>query len=270
VTARDRTVLLVVAALAILAGFWFAVLGPKRKDASAVADQVATAQQKLDQARAALSNAEGARRRYADDYATVARLGKAVPVQDDVPSLVYQLESSANSNKIDFRSIKLDATAGGSPSSAASNAANAVASANGTTPASGAATSAAAATLPPGATVGPAGFPTMPFSFNFDGAFFDMQRFLRTIEGFTTAEGQKISVRGRLLTVDGFSLSVGRKGFPSVHASVKATAYLLPSDQGLTAGASPTAPATGSNGTASNPSAPTTSAAATSIAGVNR
>jgi hypothetical protein len=245
VTARDRNVLFVVAALAVLAGFWFAVLGPKRKDASAVADQVATAQQKLDQAQTALNNADGARKRYADDYATVARLGKAVPVQDDVPSLVYQLESTAEHNKIDFRSIKVEAS-GAAPTAAVANAANAVASANGTTPA--------------------AGFPTMPFSFNFDGAFFDMQRFLRSIQGFTSTHGKKISVRGRLLTVDGFSLSAGRKGFPWVHASVRATAYLLPSDQGLTGGASPAAPA-GSGGTASTSTPPTTSAV---IAGGNR
>jgi hypothetical protein len=265
VTARDRNVLFVVAALAVLAGFWFAVLGPKRKDASAVADQVATAQQKLDQAQTALNNADGARKRYADDYATVARLGKAVPVQDDVPSLVYQLESTAEHNKIDFRSIKVEAS-GAAPTAAVANAANAVASANGTTPAAGAATTAAVATLPPGATVGAAGFPTMPFSFNFDGAFFDMQRFLRSIQGFTSTHGKKISVRGRLLTVDGFSLSAGRKGFPWVHASVRATAYLLPSDQGLTGGASPAAPA-GSGGTASTSTPPTTSAV---IAGGNR
>jgi hypothetical protein len=266
VTARDRTVLLVVAALAILAGFWFAVLGPKRKDASAVAEQVTAARQTLDQANAALANAEGARKRYTDDYATVARLGKAVPVQDDVPSLVYQLESSASSNKIDFRSIKLESAGTPAASTPAANVANAVASANGTAPATGAATSAAAATLPPGATVGAAGFPTMPFSFNFDGGFFDMQHFLRSLEGFTTAKGKKISVRGRLLTVDGFSLSAGRKGFPFVHASVRATAYLLPSDQGLTAGATPAAPG-GTGATASTTTAPTTSAV---IAGGNR
>jgi hypothetical protein len=272
VTARDRTVLLVVAALAVLAGFWFALLGPKRKDGSAVADQVATARQQLDQARAALVNAEGARKRYAADYATVARLGKAVPVEDDVPSLVYQLETAANRNKIDFRSIKLKAigTAAASPTPAPS----AVASANGsstTEPAPSApATSAAAAILPPGATVGPAGFPTMPFQFSFDGGFFDMQRFLRSIEGFTTAEGKAISVRGRLLTVDGFTLSASRKGFPWVKANVRVTAYLLPSDQGLTGGATPAAPAgAGSGGqTASASTAPTTTAAV--IAGGTR
>ena len=43
------------------------------------------------------------------------------------------------------------------------------------------ATQAAAATLPPGATVGAAGFPTMPFTFVFNGRFFDMETFLARV-----------------------------------------------------------------------------------------
>jgi hypothetical protein len=257
VTARDRIVLLVVAGLAVLAGFWFLVLGPKRDDAKAISDQLSAAQQRLETAQQSASSAEAARRRYASDYATVARLGKAVPVQDDVPSLVYQLESTAHDHHIDFRSIKLEASGAPSTSAPASNAAAAAASANGTTPA--AATSAAAATLPPGATVGAAGFPTMPFSFNFDGSFFDMQKFLRSLDGLTTAQGQNITVKGRLLTVDGFSLKASRKGFPKVQANIAATAYLLPSDQGLTNGATPADPAGSSSSSSST--APTQSAA---------
>lgn len=271
-TARDRTILLVVAALAALAGFWFLVLDPKRQDASEVSTQVTAAHKRLDTARAAAADADAARRGYANDYATVARLGKAVPLQDDVPSLVYQLQASAFRNDLDFRSIKLEASPAAATPPSVSNA-NAVASATGNTAGAtpAAATSAVAAVLPPGATVGPAGFPTMPFSFSFDGGFFDMQHFLRSINGFTTVKGKRIDVRGRLLSVDGFALSASRKGFPQVKASIRATAYLLPSAQGATGGATPAAPAGGGQTASSSSStAPTTSAAATSIAGGNR
>jgi hypothetical protein len=265
VTARDRTVLLAVVTLAVVAAFWFGILAPKRKDAQALGAQVTVAQQRLDAANATASNAAAARARYDSDYATVARLGKAVPVEDDVPSLVYQLESTAHDHHIDFRSIKLDAQTGAAAPS--SNAAAAVASANGTTPA--AATSASAATLPPGATVGAAGFPTMPFDFTFDGGFFNMENFIRSLDALTTmsTNGKTISVKGRLLTVDGVALKASRKGFPSVSASVSATAYLLPSDQGLTAGATSTSPAGATPPSTSSSAAPTTSAAATSLAG---
>jgi Tfp pilus assembly protein PilO len=104
VTARDRTVLIVVGFLAVLGGFWFLAISPKRKDSADVEQQVAAAQSRLDTAQASASSAEAAKAKYSTDYATVARLGKAVPVDDDMPSLVYQLEQTAKANKVDFRS----------------------------------------------------------------------------------------------------------------------------------------------------------------------
>jgi hypothetical protein len=268
VTARDRIVLLVVVAVASVAGFWFLVLGPKRDDAKAIDGQLSAAQQRLATAQQSATSAEAARNRYADDYATVARLGKAVPVQDDVPSLVYQIESAAQKQHVDFRSIQLKATGAPAVTTPAANVANAVASANGTTPASSAtATGAAAAALPPGATIGAAGFPTMPFSFKFDGSFFSMEKFMRSLDGFTTANGKNINVKGRLLTLDGFSLQASTKGFPDITARIAATAYLLPSDEGLTNGATPSSPSTGASGsTASSSSSPAPTASA-AIAG---
>ncbi|HMJ32724.1 MAG TPA: type 4a pilus biogenesis protein PilO [Baekduia sp.] len=244
-TARDRTVLSVLGFVAVLGAFWFLALSPKRKEASDVSVQVTAAQQRLTTAQAGAASAEAARRRYNSDYATVARLGKAVPVDDDVPSLVYQLEHTAHDSGIDFRSIKLSANTGAAPVAAP------------VAPAAGATTSTPASTittaLPPGAAVGTAGFPTMPFSFEFDGKFFNMQRFLRSLDSLTTVKGKSISVKGRLLTVDGVALKAGPEGFPDVSATVAVTAYLLPADEGLTAGAAPStgaAPA-GSTATAS-------------------
>jgi Tfp pilus assembly protein PilO len=236
VTARDRTVLIVVGLLAVLGGFWFLAISPKRKDANDVQTQITAAQARLDTAQASASSAEAAKAKYSTDYATVARLGKAVPVDDDMPSLVYQLEQTAKANKVDFRSIKLTGTA--SAPSAPTGAAAAVASANGNTSATASSTSPAStvtAALPPGATVGTAGFPTMPFSFDFNGSFFNMQRFLKAIDGLTTVQGKSINVKGRLLTVDGVGLKAGPKGFPQVDATVVVTAYLLPSDSTATA-----------------------------------
>jgi len=265
VTARDRTVLLVVVAFAALGGFWFGVLAPKREEVKKVEAELATQQGRLDKARAGESAARRARAHYDSDYATVARLGKAVPTDDDVPSLVYQLESAAVGSKVDFRSLKLTpgapsatATAGGAAGGAAASGA-------------AGATQADAATLPPGSSVGSAGFPTMPFSFVFDGSFFSMQRFLRNVDRFVRLQDGQLLVSGRLLSVDGISLSAGREGFPSVKATLTATAYLLPSDEGATGGATaagpaggsqPAAPASGSADTATaSTSTPTTGAA---------
>jgi Tfp pilus assembly protein PilO len=248
VTARDRIVLIVVGLAALLGGFWFLAISPKRKEASDVAAQVTSAQTRLAAAQASASSADAARQQYSTDYATVARLGKAVPVDDDMPSLVYQLSHTAKVNHVDFRAIKLT-TSGSAAPAAPSGPAAAVASANGTTGSSTAPATVAPA-LPPGATVGTAGFPTMPFSFNFTGSFRNMQRFLKAIDGLTAVQGKSINVKGRLLTVDGVGLKAGVKGFPNVDATVAVTAYLLPADEGLTAGATPATPATGTASTA--------------------
>ena len=85
----------------------------------------------------------------------------------------------------------------------------------------------------------------MPFSFEFNGSFFNMQRFIRAINGLTTVDGKSINVQGRLLTVDGIGLKASPQGFPDVDATVAVTAYLLPADEGLTAGATATDPSAG-------------------------
>jgi Tfp pilus assembly protein PilO len=244
VTARDRIVLIVVGIVAALGAFWFLAISPKRKEASDLSAQVSSAQQRLDAATASATTAEAARKRYASDYATVARLGKAVPVDDDMPSLVYQLEKTAEASHVDFRAIKLTGSATPAPAATAVTGSS-------TTPAS-----TVTAALPPGASVGAAGFPTMPFSFSFNGSFFNMQRFLKAINGLTAVNGDSINVKGRLLTVDGVNFKASPKGFPDVDATVVATSYLLPADEGLTAGA--TAPSTGT-GTASTGSTATAS-----------
>jgi hypothetical protein len=232
VTQRDRIVVSAIAALALLAGFWFLALAPKRKTANDLGQKLAAAQQQIDSARSAAAGYRAAKATYRSDYATVARLGKAVPSDDDVPSLVYQLENASKRTDVDFRSVKLTATAStaGAPPVAAA-----------TTPGAPA-TQAATATLPPGASVGPAGFPTMPFSFTFEGNFFHLSTFFDRLQRFIVAKRRTLLVSGRLLTVDAISLS-SADAFPRMQATVSATAYLLPADQGLTDGATTDSPA---------------------------
>ena len=262
-SARDRTVLLLFGLVAAVAAFWLLAISPQRKDAADLNTQIGAAQQRLSTARAAAADAAAARRAYDTDYATVARLGQAVPVDDDVPSLLFQLEAAAHSTHVDFRSIKANPSTMPTATPAASNTAavNAATGKGGTgasttTPSASVAPSA----LPPGAAVGAAGFPTMPFTFGFQGSYFGMQRFLDELNHLTSIHGKAIRVNGRLMSVDGFQLKAAPEGFPRVDASVSATAYLLPADQGLTAGATPTGPSA---------SAASTPPATTSLKGSN-
>jgi Tfp pilus assembly protein PilO len=276
-TARDRIIIAVVLMAAALGGFWFVGLAPKRHEAAALQAQVDAASQKLAGAQQMAAQARSAKASYDKDYADVAKLGKAVPKSDALPSLLYQLQSAAHNARIDFRSLKVNGSSGAP--TAATPAANTAAAANGnpggsTAPnaaapsASATATQAAAATLPPGASVGSAGFPTMPFSFVFTGSFFDMETFLHDVQRFVHVRGKGVDVTGRLLSIDAFSLTAGPGGFPSVNATISATAYVLAPGDGpsATSGAAGT-PST--PGTSATP-APTTSAPAATASEVAR
>lgn len=263
-TARDRIALTVVIAAVLVAGFWFLVLGPQRSKASKLSSQLTKEEQRLSTAQSDAAQSRAARAEYATNYATVARLGKAVPSSDDVPSLVYQLSSTAQSTGVDFRTIKLENASSGAraapasatpapPPAKGSTGSTPPAGSSGATPAAGSsgaapasATQAATATLPPGAVVGPAGFPTMPFSFTFEGSFFRLSSFFSRLESQIQSSRGRLSVRGRLLTIDGLALTASSQGFPHMKAAVAATAYLLPADEGLTNGATPSTPPAGS------------------------
>ena len=111
-TNRDRILIGALACLVAVAGFWFLALKPKRADAAAATARVAEAQTKLTAANQALASATTARASFQTDYAIAARLGKAVPDDDDAASLVFQLESAARKAGIDFRSLTVGGALG--------------------------------------------------------------------------------------------------------------------------------------------------------------
>ena len=107
----------------------------------------------------------------------------------------------------------------------------------------------------------------MPFAFIFDGTFFDMERFMHEVQGFVRVKGKNVDVRGRLLSIDGFSLSAGPNGFPSVKATIAATAYLLSPDESTapTTSTSTSSPSdSSSSGSGGGSAAPSSAGAAAS------
>ncbi len=260
-TQRDRIVLVVLASVALLAGFYMAVLKPQRAELAELDGQLATQQQRRDGAAQKVAQGEQARRRYAEDYEAIVRLGRAVPVDDQVPSLVFGLESTGKRHAVDLRGLKLRAS-GAAPAAPAAAPAPATTSSSGTAsagstaaaPASGVpATQAAAATAPPGSAVGSAGFPTLPFDFEFESDFFRFERFLSAVERYSSIRGGRngdVDVRGRLITIDGFGLKASKlEGFPRVSATLSATTYVDPEGAKALAGASPAGPAAAAGGT---------------------
>jgi hypothetical protein len=222
-------------------GYWHFLLAPKRAEADRLARKAATAQAQLAQAQATIATYQKARADYASNFATVVRLGKAVPADDDTRSLVVQLNAAASRSGVDFSSVQLNGSA--------------------STPAPAGVPGAAPTDLPPGAVqVGSAGFSEMPFSLAFQGTFEGLEGFFGRLERFVTLKGNTVEVSGRLLRVESVQISPGDKGFPSLKATINASSYLTPAQQGLTSGATPAGPAGGT--TASSTSTTTSTGVA--------
>ena len=144
-----------------------------------------------------MATAEVAKKNYGKQVLTMARLGKAVPPTDDVPSLVVQLERTARSAGIDFRAVSIDKATGPATPSASAGAA-------------------------------PAGLTPMPFALTFEGDFLELRKFLDHVHSLTIPRATTLDVKGRLLTIETVNLIPGPKGLPQVTASLNATAYTAP------------------------------------------
>jgi type II secretory pathway pseudopilin PulG len=251
---RDRAVVAVIALVAAIVAPWLLVIQPKRDQASKLQTQINSVQSQLAGVRTQLAAGNQARQAFASSYSALIRLGEAVPTDDNTPSLIYQLQSAAKSTGVDFQSLTFNAGQGGASASSSSTANLALPKAK----QAAAAASVTGSALPPGATIGPAGFPIEPFTFTFQGNFFHLADFLQRLQRFVVANNQKLSVSGRLMTLNAISLSPNGAGFPGMTATINATTYLLPASQGLLNGATPAGPAASTTQTVSN-SSPTSS-----------
>jgi hypothetical protein len=275
VKGSERAILSGAVVLVLAVAFYMLVLSPKRAEVSELNDQIASLETSISQQEQVISFGQQARSEFAGDYGRMVVLGKAVPEQADTSSLMIELNSIADSTNVDFRGILLNNEASGEGTASAASttpapttppatgeaaapatgeaapatgeaASGTTASTTAATPAPAApATEAGAANLPIGAVVGPAGLPTLPYKLDFMGGFFEIADYIGQVDRLVRFEGKnKVKVNGRLMTIDGFALKGGRPGSdPDLDASFSLTSYVTPSNQGLTAGATPSGPA---------------------------
>jgi Tfp pilus assembly protein PilO len=241
---KNKTLLIaVVAAAAATAAFWFLALSPKREQAAKLQTQITTKQAEVETAQQTLASYKTSKAHYAKNYASVVRLGKAVPDDDDVRSLLVQIDAEAGGTNVDFRTVSI----GGTSASAAAD------------DAAGTAKPAA-----PGAVaVGSAGFSAMPFTFSFKGTYSNLSQFFARMERFVTLRNERLNVTGRLLRLETIDLQVDPDGFPNIRAQIGASSYLVPETQGLTAGATAQGPAAATPAATpapADPAVPTTTA----------
>jgi hypothetical protein len=274
---RDKKILIVIVPLVVVLGYWFLLLAPKREAASSAAAELETVQAELTQAQTQATTVQAAKTNFARDYAAVVALGKAIPTSVDMPSLLVQLEQAARGTGIKFDGITMgDRTVPEAPAGGAAPAPGGTASAPpaGTAPsgqppqsapgqaaASAQGAADAASAPPPGGTSGTAATPGDPaatgaaaptaagalesvtLEFGFTGSFFELADIFHRLKRFVYMNGDKVRVRGRLMTIDSVSYQTSPETFPTLSATVHATVFLSPKAEGVTAGATPTGPA---------------------------
>ncbi len=245
---RTKVLIPAVVAVAAIAAFWFLVLAPKREEITKLDADVAAQEAKADQAEQLAATYRTAKDSYRENYTTIARLGKAVPADDDVRSLLVQIDSTAKKSKVNFRSLSVSGSASADPGAASS-------------------TTGELAPAPGSVPVGSAGFSAMPFTFAFSGSFFTLSDFFQRLEHFVTVQNEDIDVTGRLLLLGSIAITPDSGDLGKLEAQIGAASYLLPPTQGLTAGASPQAPAgaTPESSSTDGTTPPTTSATITGV-----
>lgn len=239
--------ILVVAALAV--GFWMLSLGPKREEASELSGQAEQLQTALAEAQSKAAQAATARRAFPTDYHQLVVLGQAVPAGDETSSLLVELNTIAGVAGVRFDEIQLESTgeaaAAPVPETTSTGAPGAVAATSTVPP-----TEAAASLLPLGAGIGTAGLAVMPYHLTFGGNFFQIANFIRGIDSLVHTGNSSVAVDGRLVTLSGFALNTEEEESdgeqtPSnfLKATFAVTTYVTPPSQGITAGATASAPA---------------------------
>ena len=234
-TGRDRIVIMVIVVAVVLAGVWMEVVSPERKQVGELNSQVASAQSQLTAAEGKVADAKGAQSQYATAYAATVNLGKAVPPSQEVASLIDQLTQASNQRDVYFSSIANGTSGAGSSATAAGAAATAV------------------------------GLTQLPFTFTFEGSYFDLEHLFNRLTGFTKLDGSgNIEVSGRLLTIRSVSLTPASSSTTSgtgktseLTGAITAAAYVLPASQSLTGSATPASPTgTGTSAVPTSTSSP--------------
>jgi Tfp pilus assembly protein PilO len=233
-TEQTKIALVVVAMIVLAGAFWLFLLSPKRDKAGELSTQITALTGEVSAARQQAVTALAAKRNFASDYHQLVELGAAVPGEAATPSLLVQLNGLSDRARTSFQSIALGSASGGEAATAET-----------TTESSSTSTE----LLPLGASAGPSGFAAMPYTLAFEGGFFDITKFIHSLDSLvkTKADG-KVDVHGRLVTIDSFSLTpVGSEGkggaTGQLAANFAVSTYVTPPGQGLTAGATAAGPA---------------------------
>jgi len=208
------------AGVAILAVLWFTTIAPKRSESSSVRSNVAAQETRLVKASAQVTSYQSARKQFPGLMSELKLLDKAVPGRAAIADLLRELQRRARVSGSDLRLAALKSS-GAAPAAAVTGASPAV------TP------------VTPGATSGPGGLSALPFTFEYNGKYFDLLQVLQAVRKSVKVRASgDLAIGGRLLTIDGVTFNRADADAARTKAVVNATAYIAPEGA-----ASPQAPA---------------------------
>ena len=243
-TRSPKTLIPAVLGVVAIAAFYFFALSPKRDEIAKLDTEIATEETAAQQAELLAKQYEAAKVNYKANYAQVARLGKAVPADDDVRSLLVQIDAAAQEADVDFRSLNVNSSGTVTPTDPA----------------------ATAVTAPGAVPVGSAGFSAMPFKFAFSGSYFKLSDFFTRLEKFVTVQNERIDVTGRLLLLGSITVTPDSEQAGKLKAEIGAATYIVPPTTGVDGAVATAAPGTTDPGTApAGGSEPTTTASITGV-----
>jgi Tfp pilus assembly protein PilO len=235
----NRIIVAMLAVVALAIAFWMLLLSPKKEEVSKLDKQVVKQEQLLAAHQAEVQSGLAAQKAFPSAYRDLVVLGKATPADDDTASLIVQLSRISRESGVRFETFELNPASSGE----AETPEPVAPPAPGETASFAAPTEVAASTMPIGASIGPAGLAVMPYTLKFKGNFFNVADFIHGLDSLVRSNNEKVEVTGRLVTINGFKLSEDTsKKFPALEGEFKVTTFLVPPEQGVTAGATPTSP----------------------------
>jgi Tfp pilus assembly protein PilO len=203
---RDRIVLAILGAAALLGAFYMLALKPERQQASSLQSQIATQQQAIVAAQQSYNIGRAAQAALKTDGEQWAALKLAVPEQSNIPALLRLLEKSAKSEHVSMQSLSLSAATGTSAAASA-------AAAPGTAGAAPAATS-------------------VPIQLSFTGGYVALNKLVRNLTGLVAVSHGTVHATGPLLSIGSVTLN----GSSRLTGNITATIYQLASPATTTGG----------------------------------
>ena len=163
-------------------------LSPKNDEAKELGTKVENLEAELSQHQAEANAAAEAREGFSADYQQLVSLGKAVPGDDDTPSLIVQLNRIAKRSHVKFETFVLAGEQGGQRRKPQRRPARK--NRHRSPP-----TEAAASLMPLGATIGPAGLGVMPYTLKFEGDFFQLADFIHGLDSMVKTTNSNVGGR---------------------------------------------------------------------------